>query len=55
MWRGGHFAKDCHAPPLKQKLRILKQQGYVLGEVQDEPKNDEEASAQKEALALPSP
>ncbi len=51
----GHVAKDCRAPPLKQKLLLLNQYGYVLGEDQEELKNDEGASAPKKTLALPSP
>ncbi len=50
-----HFAKDCRAPPLKQKLLPLKQQGYVFGEVRDKTQNDAGASASKEVLALPAP
>jgi hypothetical protein len=50
----GYFAKDCRAPPLKRKILFFQQQGYVLGEVQDEPKNNEGANTQKDALTPPS-
>jgi hypothetical protein len=50
--KGGHFAKDCQAPALRQKILYLEQQWQATDKTESSPKNDEGAYTPKKVLAL---
>ncbi len=50
---GSHFAKECQAPSLQQKILYLEQQHHTTGKTEANPKSNVGAYTRKEVLALP--